>query len=117
MARERGEAPGTANLCFYFYFCDKSLRLLTYVKYVMEGRFDIPALVVSPPAPSLLSVISEGPWSGCNGLSTLSSPLSSLQVVLSARSSIVCEGPDMFPECLSNFTSYLLRGARAIETE
>ena len=75
MAGERLEGQGTANLCFYFYFCDKSTRLLTYVKYVMEGRFDIPALVVSPPAPSLLSVISEGPWSGCNGLSTLSSPL------------------------------------------
>ena len=33
------------------------------------------------------------------------------------RPSIVCEGPDMFPGCLSNFTSYLLRGARAIQTE
>ena len=30
---------------------------------------------------------------------------------------IVCEGPNIQPECLPNFTSYLLLGARAIETE
>ena len=75
MARRRGERvedQGTANLCFYFYFCDKSLRLLTYVKYVMvmEGREGLISPVNGVPS-LLLSVISEGPLQGCNGLSTL----------------------------------------------
>ena len=72
----------------------------------MEGRFDIPSLADVTTRP--LSAISEGPLHGCNGLSIVSSRV---------RPSIVCEGPDMFPGCLSNFTSYLLRGARAIQTE
>lgn len=63
----------------------------------MEGRFDIPSPVVSPPAPSLLSVKDH-----------------SMVVMVSP---VVSPGPDMFPGCLSNFTSYLLRGARAIQTE
>ena len=69
----------------------------------MEGRFDIPSPAAVTTRP--LSAISEGPLHGCNGLSSR------------VRPSIVCEGPDMFPGCLSNFTSYLLRGARAIQTE
>ena len=71
MAGERLEGQGTANLCFYFYFCDKSLRLLTYVNYVMEGRFDIP------------------PSSWCHH----QSPLSSLSSLLSLKS----EGPLQTP--------------------
>ena len=70
-----------------------------------------------PPLSSLLSLKDHGVVVMDSPLSRLHSTLPTLQVVLSARSSIVCEGPDMFPGCLSNFTSYLLRGARAIETE
>ena len=97
MARERLEGQGTANLCFYFYFCDKSLRLLTYVNYVMEGRFDIPPSSwchhQSPLSSlsSLLSLNSEGPLQlSMVVMDSPLSPLSTLQAVLGSAQYCLC---------------------------